>query len=148
MSTLTRVSVVCAVLSITSFMSGCSKEPDNWLVGQWAFDQATTRANLPADMKAQGVPDGVAGEMGKQLTEQLISQVIGSTMQFTATTMTFTHGNGSRESVRYKIINRPDADTLVAEDNDGDVSTFTKSGKYLCIPTTGAVQFKLYFQPI
>ncbi|NLA40394.1 MAG: hypothetical protein GX874_03135 [Smithella sp.] len=148
MHVLSRVSTVCIAVTAMAFLTGCSKKDDNWLVGEWAFDQATTRANLPADIKAQGVPDSLAIEAGKRLTDELIGQVVGTKMLFTATTVTFTHGNGNRESAAYKITGRPDADTLVIKDEDGDESTFSKSGKYLCIPTTGAIQLKMYFQPI
>jgi len=108
MATFLRVSALCVTLSALSVFAGCSKKSDNWHIGKWAFDPEATKANLPADNKAAGVPDSVAHT--------------------------------------YKIIERPDANTIVIKNKE--LATFIKSGKYLCIPTTGAVQFKMYFEPV
>ena len=148
MATFLRVSVVCVTLSALTLFTGCSKKSDNWLIGKWVFDMETTKANIPDDNKAQGVPDGVAKQMGEQLTNQLINQMTNSKFHFTATKMTVTLGNGTQNSSAYKITKRPDANTIVIEGKDGEVSTFTKSGKYICMTTTGAVQFKMYFKPV
>ncbi len=56
--------------------------------------------------------------------------------------------NGTEESSAYKIIKRPDTNTIVIEGKDGEEGTFIKSGKYICIPTKGAVQIKMYFKPV
>jgi hypothetical protein len=85
--------------------------------------------------------------MGEQLTNQLISQTNNTTFHFTATKVTVTMGNGTKETSDYKILKRPDANTIVIKGKD-DEGTFIRSGKYLCIPTTGAVQFKMYFKPV
>ena len=148
MSTFLRVSALCVTLSVLTVFAGCSKKSDNWLVGKWAFDLEATKANIPADNKAQGVPDSVAKKMGEQLTNQLISQMTNSKFHITAAKMTFTSGNGTKNSSDYKITKRPDANTIIIMGKDGEVSTFTKSGKYICMPTTGAVQFKMYFKPV
>ena len=148
MATFLRVSALCVTLSALTVFTGCSKKSDNWLVGKWAFDLETTKANIPADNKAQGVPDSVAKKMGEQLTNQLISQVTNSKFHITATKMTFTLGNGTKNSSDYEITKRPDANTIIIKGKDGEVTTFTKSGKYICMPTTGAVQFKMYFKPV
>lgn len=147
MATFLRVSALCVTLSALTVFAGCSKKSDNWLVGKWVFDIETTKANIPADNKAQGVPDELAKQMGEQLTNQLINQMVNSKFHITATKMTVTLGNGTQTSTAYKITKRPDANTIVIEGKDGELSTFTKSGKYICMPTTGAVQFKMYFKP-
>ena len=148
MTAFLRVSALCVTLSALTVFAGCSKKSDSWLVGKWAFDPEATKANLPADNKAKGVPDSVAQQMGLQLTTQLMNQMNNVKLHITAEKITSTSANGTGESNAYKIIKRPDANTLVVEGKDGEVSTFIKSGKYLCIPTTGAVQFKMYFKPV
>jgi hypothetical protein len=70
-----KVSVLCITLSALTVFSGCSKKSDNWLIGKWAFDAEATKANLPADIKATGVPDSVAQELGSKLTIQLMNQM-------------------------------------------------------------------------
>ena len=142
-----RVSVLCVTLSALTVFAGCSKKSDNWLVGKWAFDLEATKANIPADNKAHGVPDNVAKQMGEQLTNQLIGQMNNTKFDFTAKKMTVTMGNGMKDSGDYKIIKRPDANTIVIKGKD-DEGTFVRSGKYLCIPSTGAVQFKMYFKSV
>lgn len=148
MAAFLRVSALCVVLSALTVFAGCSKKGDNWLVGKWAFDMETTKANLPVDNKAVGVPDSVASKMGLELTAQLINQMINSKCHVTATEMTFIFGNGTKESGAYKITKKPDANTIVVENKDGESSTFIKSGKYICVPTTGAVEFNMYFKPV
>ncbi len=148
MAAFQRVSVLCVTLSALTVFAGCSKKSDNWLIGKWAFDLEATKANLPADTRAQGVPDNVAQQMGLQLTTQLINQMNNCKLQVTAEKFNVILGNGTKESGDYKIIKRPDANTMVIEGKDSEVTTFTKSGKYLCMPTTGAVQFKMYFKPV
>ena len=147
MATFLRVSALCVILSAMTLFAGCSKTNDNWLIGEWVFDLETTKANIPADNKAQGVPDSVAKKMGEQLTNQLINQMINAKFDITAAEMTLTFGNGTKNTGAYEITNRPDANTIVIKAKDGEATTFTKSGKYLCMGTTGAVQFKMYFKP-
>lgn len=142
-----RVSVFYVTLSALTVFAGCSEKNDNWLVGKWTFDLETTKANIPADNRAQGVPDGVAKQMGEQLTNQLISQTNNTTFHFTESKVTVTIGNGTKDTSDYKILRRPDSNTIVIKGND-DEGTFIRSGKYLCIPTTGDVQFKMYFKPV
>jgi len=146
MATFWRVSALCVTLSALTVLAGCSKKNDNWLIGKWAFDLETTKANLPADNKAQGVPDNVALQMGSQLTTQLIDQMNNVKFHVTAEKITFISGNGTEESGTYEITKRPDANTIVIKSKEP--ATFIKSGKYICIPTTGAVQFKMYFKPV
>jgi len=146
MATFLRVSALCVTLSALSVFAGCSKKSDNWHIGKWAFDPEATKANLPADNKATGVPDSVARQMGSQLTTQLMNQMNNVKFHITAEKFTVISGDGTEESHTYKIIERPDANTIVIKNKE--VATFIKSGKYLCIPTTGAVQFKMYFEPV
>ena len=146
MTTFLRVSALCVTLSALTVFAGCSKKSDSWLIGKWAFDPEATKANLPADNKAQGVPDSVAQNMGLQLTTQLMNQMNNCKLHITAEKVTFISGNGTEESNAYEIIERPDANTIVIKSKE--IATFTKSGKYICIPTTGAVQFKMYFKPV
>ncbi len=146
MATILRVSALCVTLSALTVFAGCSKKDDNWLIGKWAFDPEATKANLPADIKATGVPDSVAQEMGSKLTTQLMNQINNTKLHITAEKITFTSGNGTEESNTYKITERPDANTIVIKSKEP--ATFFKSGKYLCIPTTGDVQFKMYFKPV
>lgn len=148
MATFMKVSALCVTLSALTVFAGCSKKSDNWLVGKWVFDLETTKANIPDDNKAQGVPDSMAKKMGERLTNKLINQIANCKFHFTAAKMTVTLGNGTQNSGAYKITKRPDANTIVIKPKDGEVTTFTKSGKYICIPTTGDVQFKMYFKPV
>ncbi len=146
MATFLRVSVLCVTLSALTVFAGCSKKSDSWLIGKWAFDPEATKANLPADNKAKGVPDSVAQQMGSQLTTQLMNKMNNCKLHITAKKITIISGNGTQESNTYKIIERPDANTVVIKGKE--IGTFIKSGKYLCILSTGAVQFKAYFKPV
>ena len=146
MATFLRVSALCVTLSALTVFAGCSKKGDNWLIGKWAFDPEATKANMPADNKATGVPDSVARQMGSQLTTQLINQMNNCKLHITAKKITVISGNGTEESHTYKIIERPDANTIVIKNKE--VGTFIKSGKYICILTTGDVEFKMYFEPV
>ncbi len=146
MTTFLRVSALCVTLSALTVFAGCSKKGDNWHIGKWAFDAEATKANMPADIKATGVPDSVAQELGSKLTTQLMNQMNNVKFHITAEKITVTLGNGTEESHTYKIIERPDANTIVVKSKEP--ATFIRSGKYLCIPTTGDVQFKMYFKPV
>ena len=84
--------------------------------------------------------------MGEQLTNQLLSQMKNVKLDITADKITFTSADGSKKSSGYKIDKQPDANTIIIKGEES--ATFTKSGKYICIPTTGAVQFNMYFEPI
>ena len=150
MATFLRVSVLCVTLSALTVFMGCSKKGNNWLVGKWAFDMETTKANIPADNKAQGVPDNVAKQMGEQLTNQLISQMNNGGLHITGSKMTMTLSDGTQGTTSYKITKRPDANTMAIEAKDFIPPTFTvtRSGQHICMPSTGAVQFKMYFKPV
>ena len=141
-----RVSALCVTLTVLTMLGGCSKDSDNWLIGKWAFDLEKTKANLPADNKAQGVPSNVAQQMGEQLTNQLIDQMKNMVFEITAKKITVISGTTVVKSGTYEIIERPDANTIIIKGDE--TSTFIKSGKYICVPTTGAVQFKMYFKPV
>jgi hypothetical protein len=146
MTSFFRASVLCVTLSALIVFSGCSKKSDNWLIGKWAYDSEMTKANLPKNIKAQGVPNALAEKMGVQLTTQLMAQMKNVKFHITANKIAVTSGNGAEESHAYKIDKRPDANTIVIKSNEP--ATFIKSGKYICIPSTGAVQFKMYFKPV
>jgi hypothetical protein len=144
-----KVSALCVTLTALTMLGGCSKNSDNWLIGKWAFDLEKTKANLPADHKAQGVPEALAQQMGEQLINQLIDQMKNVTFDITAEKMAVISGSSAGKSGTYDIIERPDANTLVVKsDKSDETSTFIKSGKYICVPSTGAVQFKMYFKPV
>lgn len=148
MTKLLRVSTLFIILSALTIFSGCSKKgSDNWLIGKWAYDEEATKANLPPNIKASGVPDMMAEKMGKELVTKLMAQMNNVKFNITSDKLTSISGAGAGKSTTYKIIDRPDANTIVVESKDGEVSTFTKSGKYICISSTGAVQFKMYFKP-
>ena len=146
MTSFLKTSILCVTLSALTVFAGCSKKSDNWLIGKWAYDSQATKANLPADNSAKGVPDKLAKQMGEQLTNQLLSQMKNVKLDITADKITFTSADGSKKSSSYKIDKQPDANTIIITGEES--ATFTKSGKYICIPTTGAVQFNMYFMPV
>ncbi|NIP24713.1 MAG: hypothetical protein GWN67_29265 [Phycisphaerae bacterium] len=107
-----------------------------------------TKANMPPNIEAQGVPDSKAKETAELLTTQLMSQMNNVKFHITAEKFTSISENGTRKSSSYKIIERPDKNTMVlkGEGKDGNVSTFIKSAKHICLPSTGALEFNLYFK--
>ncbi|AQT66874.1 hypothetical protein STSP2_00012 [Anaerohalosphaera lusitana] len=137
--------VMCTALAGLSVLAGCSKESDNWLIGEWAYDAQATKSNLPTNIKAEGVPDIMAEQLGAQLVEQLMSQMEGVELHFTADEVSFISAKGT-ETHDYKIASRPDANTIKIESEEP--ATFIRSGKYLCIPSAGDVDFKMYFKPV
>ena len=143
-----KIFTLCVTLSALTFFSGCSKKNDNWHIGTWDFYSVTTKTNLTSNIKAQGVPDSMEEKMGAELITQLIKQMANTKVRITAKKITSISGVGAGNSSTYKIKDRPDANTLVIEDKDGKISTFIKSGKYICIPSTGDVQFNMYFKPV
>jgi hypothetical protein len=146
MAHLSKVSALCVTLTALTMLGGCSQDSDNWLIGRWAFDLEKTKANLPAANKAQGVPGSVEQQMAEQLTNQLIDQMKNVMFDITAEKITVISGSAAGKSGTYEIIERPDANTIVIKSDE--TSTFTKSGNHICVSTTGAVQFKMYFQPM
>ena len=146
MAVFLRVSALCVILSALTIFAGCSKKNDNWLIGEWAYDAEVTKANLPADNKASGVPDNVAQQTGSRITTKLMGQMDSAKLHITAKKVTFISGNGREESHKYKIIERPDANTIVIKSKEA--ATFIKFGEYICVPSTGAVQFNMYFKPV
>lgn len=154
MTTFLRVSVLCVVLSELSVFAGCSNKShsnksNNWLIGKWCYDMEMTKANMPPNIKARGVPDSVAEKTGELLTTQLMNQMNNVKFHITAEKFTSISENGTRKSSSYKIIERPDTNTMVlkGEGEDGNVSTFIKSAKHICLPATSALEFNLYFKP-
>ncbi len=141
MTMITRRATSCLVLVALLAVLGCSKrgERGNWLIGEWSFDGQMTADSLPADAK-----EG----MGAMLVQQLMSQAGAGTLSFTATEATFTSGEGETNSQGYKILRRPDANTLVIEGQDGQVSTVTRTGEHIAMESTGNVKFKSYFKRV
>ncbi|AQT66873.1 hypothetical protein STSP2_00011 [Anaerohalosphaera lusitana] len=137
--------VAGVVLAGLSVLGGCSKESDDWLIGEWVYDGQATKANLPANIKAAGVPDDVAEELGAELVGKLMSQLEDVRIRFTADEITFFTAEGDKTR-DYEVIKRPDANTIVVE--SPETARLTRSGKYLCIPSTGDVDFKMYFKPV
>ena len=138
MITFIRMAVLCSILAIVSTFLGCSnKEEVNWLIGEWIFDRNMTLNNLPPEAKT---------EIGSRLVEQIVNQAEGGTLRFTATEATFTTPSGTSNSSSYSILQRPDENTLVIKGDDGEVITFTRSGGFIAMPSTGDVQFKSYFK--
>ena len=138
MITFTRMAVPFLILAVVSTFSGCSnKEETNWLIGEWVIDRSMTLDNLPPEAKT---------EIGLRLVEKLVDKAEGGTLHFTATTSTFTTPRGTGNSSSYSILQRPDENTLAIKRDDGQVITFTRSGGYISMPSTGDVQFNSYFK--
>ena len=133
-----RMVVLCSILAILSTFFGCSnKEEVNWLIGEWNFDRNMTLDNLPPEAKT---------EIGSRLVELMVNQAEGGTLRITATEATFTAPNGTGKSSSYSILQRPDDNTLVIKADGGQVITFTRSGEFIAMPSTGDVKFKSYFK--
>ena len=146
MTNLLRVPVFCMCLAMMTILPGCSKKSDNWLIGEWIYDATATKTNLPPNIKAKGVPDMMAEKMGTQLVTQLMDQMKDVKFHITADKFTSVSANGIKNTHSYKITERPDANTIVIESEEP--ATFIKSGKHICIPSTGAVEFMVYFKPV
>ncbi len=152
MASISKVPVLCVALLAMIMLGSCATnnaKSDNWLVGRWAFDLERTKANLPADIKAQGVPDAQSQQIAEQLTNQLIDQMENVQFDITADEFTTISRSAPEKTATYEVLERPDENTIVVKsDRMDETSTFIKSGKYICIPSIGAVQFKMYFKPV
>jgi hypothetical protein len=120
---------------------GCSRsgEQENWLIGEWSFDGQMTADNLPAEMKE--------GMLATQV-QQMIGEMGASMIAFTATEVTSTSSDGEAESRGYKILRRPDANTLVIKAEGGRVSTLTRAGEHIATKPSAGPQFKCYFERV
>jgi hypothetical protein len=133
-----RMAALCSILAILSTFLGCSnKEEVNWLIGEWTFSREMTLNNLPPEANT---------EVGSQLVKLAISQAEGSKLRITETEATLTAPNGVSTSFGYSILQRPDDNTLAITVDDGKVITFTRSGEFVAMPSTGDLQWKSYFK--
>lgn len=132
-----KLTVLCLALTVFTILSGCSrKQNTNWLIGEWEFDRDTTTANLPSESTTT---------KEALLIEQLMAQADKGTISFTSTQATFTTQSDTGTS-NYSILEEPDDNTLVIKTADGQVTTFTRSGEFLMLPSSVDVQFNSYFR--
>ena len=154
MTALLRVSVMCVTLSALTLFTGCSKKSDNWLIGEWEFDAETAKANMttsnpinmPENMTGLSVPDEVKKKVVGQLSNQLTDYMANIKLTITSNKITSILPDETI-SYSYKIIKRPDANTIVVKSREGEINTFVRSGNNISMTTDGPIKVKMYLKP-
>lgn len=125
-------SLVCVLVACAFALSSCFG-PGNWLIGKWQFDRQATEAALKrasaADASASRTfLDSVANKVGGAVSSAVAAHLDGMRLEFTATEMRRFESDGSGGAVAYKVIEKPDADTIVIQDAKGEIMTFKREG--------------------
>lgn len=139
--TTTQKTIFCLTLTAVLMVVGCSKTEDksNWHIGQWSFDGQMTVDSLPAEMKES---------MPTMALDQMVAQMSMGTITFTATTVTFESPTEEGETQSYKVQSRPDANTLVLENEDGQVVTLRKVGEHMVMDSGEDNPFTPYLKRV
>jgi hypothetical protein len=138
MTTLRRSQALLALvfgLSVSLLFSSCLA-PGNWLVGKWEFDKQATEAALKAAAggdasAAKGFLDNLSSKVGGAVSTAVAGHLEGMKVEFTTSEMRRLDKDGSGSSVAYKVIEKPDANTIVIQDAKGEIMTFKREGQLI-----------------
>jgi len=109
------------------FFTGCG---GGWLKGKWTLDRELTLSKISAPAESGSSPgDGflkdLVGGLQKGISRLLLTQFEGVEIEFTPTEYRrVRHGVG--ESVTYRVIERPDASTVVVQYGGGEIVTWNR----------------------
>jgi hypothetical protein len=125
-----------AILASLAFGLTSCLAPGNWLIGKWKFDKEATEAALKSasggdQAAAKSFLDGLASKVGGAVSTAVAGHLEGMQLEFTATEMRRLEKDGSGSAVAYKVIEKPDADTLVIQDAKGEIMTFKREGQLM-----------------
>ena len=134
---LSRFSQVLAAFGFTLALalSSCFA-PGNWLIGTWEFDkQATETAAKTAAggdaAAAKGFLDSLSTKVGGAVSSAVAGQLEGTKLEITATELRRLGKDGSGSAVGYKIIEKPNENTLVIQDSKGEIMTWNREGQLI-----------------
>ncbi|MBU6302448.1 MAG: hypothetical protein KGS60_12895 [Verrucomicrobia bacterium] len=127
-----QVSILCAL----SLALGSCSGPGNWLIGKWEFDRQATEAALKSDPAADPAAtrsflDSLASKVGGAVSSAVAAHLEGMKMEFTLTEMRRIEKDGSGSAVGYKVIEKPDANTILIQDAKGEIMTFKREGNLM-----------------
>ena len=110
--------------------------PGNWLVGKWEFDKQATEAAAKTAAggdaaAAKGFLESLSTKVGGAVSSAVAGQLEGTKLEITATELRRVGKDGSGSAVGYKIIERPNANTLVIQDTKGEIMTWNREGQLI-----------------
>ena len=127
--------VLVAILS--SLLTNCSDK--NKIKGNWIFDRSYTEEQL--DLQTSGKKEG----FGDLLSRTVINKMEGITLKIDNKEIVYMMKNGSGQSFGYEIIDTISDNVWSVKSDDGKISEWGISNKYLTIRSEGDIDMKAYF---
>lgn len=127
----------CPLLAVAALLTSCTtpgggpvEKPvaaavTNPLLGMWLFDATATASAVHNAVYAANTG---LDEAQQQQTKKFIELSTGSTVTFTADTITTTVPGGKSESMKYTLKSVDDSGNVIIADASGTVATYSVSG--------------------
>jgi len=130
-----------------SLLPGCLPT-GHWLEGEWEFDEATTRTANNEIQEGDSSP--VSGKLkrllGGAVEEFMTGSLEGATIEFTGTEMRTFQGDTGK-AVSYKIIEKPNPNTVVIQKEGGQIITYHRDGRHIWFKPTDELDLRIYLKP-
>jgi hypothetical protein len=137
---------LAAALALSSCLA-----PGNWLIGKWEFDKQATENALKAASggdaaAAKGFLNDLTSKLGGAVSTAVAGQLEGMKLEFTASEMRRINKDGSGGAVGYKVIEKPDANTIRIQDAKGEIMTFKREGQLIWRTMDKDGKFRIYLK--
>lgn len=105
-------------------------------MGKWEFDKQATENALKSaaggdPAAAKSFLDNLTTKVGGAVSSAVAGHLEGMRVEFTATEMRRYEKDGSGSAIAYKVIEKPDANTMVIQDAKGEIMTFKREGNLI-----------------
>lgn len=133
-------------LASALLLSGCFLNK-HWIEGKWQYDADRTRTTNKA---MQGADSGPVLSSLKRLLGGAVEGVVtagleGATIEFTSTEIRTKQGD-SGTAVPYKIIEKPDPDTVVIQKEGKKIETYHREGDGIWFKPADELDLKVYLK--
>lgn len=138
-----------------ALLSGCGA--GSWWQGKWTLDRPLTeqkfreamaaKTSAPPVQEGEGIGGFLRGAVSGLLEGMLLSALDNRVVEITDKEI-ISMKDGAGTALNYEVMSRPDKDSVVIKQSDGEVQTWRRVGEHLVMPTTGDASFQVYFRRV
>lgn len=141
-----RVRPLLLVVASAFILNGCLPF-GHWIQGKWQFDAERTKAANKATQQADSGPvvAGLKRLVGGAVEGVMTASLENAVIEVTATEIRTKQGD-SGSSVPYKIIEKPDANTVVIQKEGKKIETYHRDGAGIWFKPAEGVDLKIYLK--
>ena len=134
------------LLASALLLNGCILG-GHWIEGKWRYDAERTKAANTSTQQGDSGPvlSRLKGLLGGAVEGVMSASLENAVLEFTGTEIRTKQGD-SGTSVPYKIIEKPDANTVVIQRQGNKIETYHRDGADIWFKPADALDVKVYLK--